>query len=107
MSELTLISVDAHNQLSLTPEAESFLNSLAEDLSLGIICVVGKQRTGKSYLINSVLMEHSNSFKVGNSVQPCTKGTPVTQVSSSPEKSSLPPTPSIPTKESWCSTPKD
>jgi septin family protein len=41
---------------------------------IGIITVVGKYRTGKSLFVNRVLINNSNGFKVGPSVNPCTKG---------------------------------
>ena len=57
----------------LTIEAEEFLNSLGNS-KLGIISVVGKYRTGKSFLINRVLLNKINEgFKVGPTINPCTK----------------------------------
>lgn len=57
----------------LTEEAEQFLNSLT-DPKLGIISVVGKYRTGKSFFINRVLLNQKKSgFNVGPTINPCTK----------------------------------
>jgi len=36
----------------ISTEAEEFLRSLDPTIELGICCVVGKYRTGKSYIIN-------------------------------------------------------
>lgn len=36
--------------------------------------MAGLYRTGKSYLLNRVLLNRSNGFGVGPSVNPCTKG---------------------------------
>ena len=68
-----IINVD--NQFVITKEAEVFLKGL-EGRKIGLACIVGKYRTGKSYLINRVLLERTNGdgFKVGPTVNPCTKG---------------------------------
>ena len=36
--------------------------------------IVGKYRTGKSYLINQVLLNRNNGFTVGSTINACTKG---------------------------------
>jgi hypothetical protein len=41
---------------------------------VGVLCVVGKYRTGKSLFINRVLLNSRNAFRVGPTVNPCTKG---------------------------------
>ena len=42
---------------------------------MGIICVVGKYRTGKSFLLNRVILDkQGEGFKVGPTINPCTKG---------------------------------
>lgn len=57
----------------LTEQAEKFLNSLTEE-KLGVVSVVGKYRTGKSFFINRVLLNHRKSgFNVGPTINPCTK----------------------------------
>lgn len=59
----------------LTEEAEKFLNSLTET-KIGVITVVGKYRTGKSFFINRVLLNQKKSgFSVGPTINPCTKVT--------------------------------
>lgn len=40
----------------------------------GVIAVAGMYRTGKSYLLNRMLLNRSNGFSVGPSINPCTKG---------------------------------
>ena len=58
---------------TLSQEAEDFLKSL-NDSKLGLISVVGKYRTGKSFFVNRVLLEKSNQgFAVGPTINPCTK----------------------------------
>ena len=55
----------------LTLEAKSFLQNLNCE-KLGIISIVGKYRTGKSFFVNKVLLD-SKGFEVGPTVNPCTK----------------------------------
>ncbi len=60
------------NRFIINPEAESFLKTL--QAPLGIISVAGMYRTGKSYLLNRMLLNQSSGFGVGPSINPCTKG---------------------------------
>ena len=58
----------------LAKEAEEFLRSLDESTKLGLISVVGKYRTGKSFFVNRVLLQTNNQgFAVGPTINPCTK----------------------------------
>jgi hypothetical protein len=46
---------------------------------IGVIAVAGKYRTGKSLLLNRILLQKSgkgasNGFGVGPTINPCTKG---------------------------------
>ena len=41
---------------------------------LGVCSVAGMYRTGKSYLLNRMLLDRSNGFGVGPTINPCTKG---------------------------------
>ncbi len=40
---------------------------------IGIVGVAGMYRTGKSYLLNQMLLNRSDGFGVGPTVNPCTK----------------------------------
>lgn len=40
---------------------------------IGIISVAGMYRTGKSYLLNRMLLNRSGGFGVGPTINPCTK----------------------------------
>ena len=44
--------------------------------NIGIISLVGKYRTGKSFLLNRVILnlQNNSGFEVGPSINPCTKG---------------------------------
>lgn len=57
---------------TLTTEGLEFLKSLASPIA--VISVAGMYRTGKSYLLNRVLLNRKGGFGVGPSVNPCTKG---------------------------------
>lgn len=48
------------------------LNSKCRNLA--IITVVGKYRTGKSYILNRVLLQQNSGFEVGPTINACTKG---------------------------------
>ena len=41
---------------------------------IGVISVVGMYRTGKSYLMNRMILDRQKGFGVGPTVNPCTKG---------------------------------
>ena len=56
----------------LSATAASMIRSLKGKLS--VITVAGLYRTGKSYLLNQVLLGRKNGFGVGPSINPCTKG---------------------------------
>lgn len=69
MKPMQLISFDANKSnctfnsgLQVTPEAITWLNSAAQDHHVGVITVVGKYRTGKSYILNRVLLNQNSGF---------------------------------------------
>jgi Guanylate-binding protein, N-terminal domain/Guanylate-binding protein, C-terminal domain len=53
-------------------EALSMISSL--EGPIGVISVAGLYRTGKSYLLNRVILNKANGFGVGPTINPCTKG---------------------------------
>jgi hypothetical protein len=55
----------------VNPDALAFLNTI--ESPLGVIAVAGMYRTGKSYLLNRVLLDRNSGFGVGNTVNACTK----------------------------------
>ena len=59
----------------VTEDARQFLSTL-EMSRIGVISIVGKYRTGKSYFINKILLNRSKQkgFAVGPTINPCTKG---------------------------------
>lgn len=69
----------------VTEEAVKFLKAIQGPIA--VVSVAGLYRTGKSYLLNRVLLNRSNGFGVGPTVNPCTKGlwcwgTPIKGISS-------------------------
>jgi hypothetical protein len=49
--------------------------SLPENRQLGIVSIVGKYRTGKSFFVNRVLLDQKKGgFQVGPTINACTKG---------------------------------
>ena len=44
------------------------------DKPIAFLCVCGKYRTGKSYLLNKVLLGATEGFSVGSTINACTKG---------------------------------
>ena len=56
----------------LSEKGEDVLKKLKSPF--GVIAVAGMYRTGKSYLLNRMLLNRSNGFSVGPSINPCTKG---------------------------------
>lgn len=60
------------NKLILNQEALQLISSLAKPIS--IISVSGVYRTGKSYLLNELLLQRPNAFEVGATTNAQTKG---------------------------------
>ena len=56
----------------LNPEGANFIKKIKAPIA--IISVAGLYRTGKSYLLNRMLLNRSDGFGVGPTVNPCTKG---------------------------------
>jgi len=56
----------------LNEEGRSYLQQLQGPI--GVIAVAGMYRTGKSYLLNRMLLDRSKGFGVGPTINPCTKG---------------------------------
>ena len=54
------------------PDGINFLKQIPKPLA--VISVAGMYRTGKSYLLNRMLLNRSNGFDVGNTINACTKG---------------------------------
>jgi len=62
-----------HKEFTINPEASAILKAIGTEQPLGVVAVAGMYRTGKSYLLNRVLLDRSDGFGVGPSINPCTK----------------------------------
>ncbi len=73
---IPLITI-VNKKFVISQEAQDLLND-EKFKAVGIISLVGKYRTGKSFLLNRVLLNNSslnsNGFTVGPTIRPCTKG---------------------------------
>lgn len=56
-------------------EAREFLETIRDE-PVGVIAVAGKYRTGKSFLLNRIMLQQTKDrgFGVGPTINPCTKG---------------------------------
>ena len=59
-------------QYDVSEEALRFIRSI--EGPIGVISVAGMYRTGKSYLLNRMLLDQASGFGVGPTINPCTKG---------------------------------
>lgn len=67
------IKTDDKEQFRVSEEAKEFLSQINE--RVGVISVAGRYRTGKSFLLNRVIINRRNcGFGVGPTINPCTKG---------------------------------
>ena len=66
--------IDFSHGFQINPQALNFLRSIKEEII--IVSVVGKARTGKSYLMNLLLdlIGKGTGFQVASSLESCTKG---------------------------------
>lgn len=70
---VALVSYDPDKHLyALNNEAVAILKTVPPPI--GVIGVAGMYRTGKSYLLNRMILNRSDGFGVGPTVNPCTKG---------------------------------
>lgn len=71
---LPLIDFGEDGSLGVSPDACTLLMGIPEDKPLVVITVVGRSRTGKSFLLNRVLLDGEDAFGVDASIRACTKG---------------------------------
>lgn len=70
---ISLIGFDTdQNKYVVSEEALQLINSVPQPMA--IVAVAGMYRTGKSYLLNRMLLNRSDGFGVGPTVNACTKG---------------------------------
>lgn len=71
---LPFITVDSNGKYILHPKAEEFIAGILDPLA--VLSIVGKYRTGKSYLLNQVVLDAApgEGFGVGNTTNAHTRG---------------------------------
>jgi Guanylate-binding protein, N-terminal domain len=71
---INLIVYDQQRGFYVSEEAIAMLRNVKE--KIGIIAVAGKYRTGKSFLLNRIILNKTeeSGFGVGPTINPCTKG---------------------------------
>lgn len=69
---VTFIEADEKEGFRVNPRAIELLEGM--DRPVAVISVVGKYRTGKSFLLNRILLNRKSGFGVGPTINACTKG---------------------------------
>jgi len=59
-------------KFEINPEVVSMMELVKGPI--GVVSVAGMYRTGKSYLLNRLLLNRKGGFGVGPTINPCTKG---------------------------------
>jgi hypothetical protein len=65
------LSLTISSAFEINEDTRDWLKTL--DAPLGVISVAGMYRTGKSYLLNRMLLNQSRGFDVGPTINACTK----------------------------------
>ena len=65
-------------EFEINEETREYLKRLQGPI--GVISVAGMYRSGKSYLLNRVLLNQSRGFDVGHTINACTKVSPMIHV---------------------------
>ena len=68
------VTVDSKTKKFIINEEAIKILTQPENKQIGIVSLVGKYRTGKSFLLNRVLIERKKGFEVAPTIRPCTKG---------------------------------
>ena len=68
---IQLISV-VEDKFKVNPEALEFLREV--EAPMAVIGVAGAYRSGKSYLLNKIVLNTSKGFDIGSTINACTKG---------------------------------
>lgn len=71
-SMLLEVNILLNLEYALSEEGRNFISKISGPIA--VISVAGMYRTGKSYLLNRMLLNRTNGFGVGPTVNPCTKG---------------------------------
>ena len=69
---LQLVDINEEGIFEVTSDGINFLSSL-KNQKIAVLCVTGPYRSGKSFLAN-LIMNNMDGFKVGATINACTKG---------------------------------
>ena len=69
---IVFIETDEKGGYRVNQEALDILATIKKPVS--VVSVVGKYRTGKSFLLNRILLDRQSGFGVGPTIRACTKG---------------------------------
>ena len=69
---IKLVDIKDDGLFELTSEGISFLSSL-KNQKISVLSITGPYRSGKSFLAN-LIMNNMAGFKVGSTINACTKG---------------------------------
>ncbi len=72
LNAVPFLQPDAHGRFHVSDESARILSQVKGKLV--IVAVAGPYRTGKSFLLNRLIDAHGGGFKVGNTINACTKG---------------------------------
>jgi hypothetical protein len=61
-----------YSEYAFSEEGKAFISKIKGPIA--VISVAGMYRTGKSYLLNRLLLNRSSGFGVDSTVNACTKG---------------------------------
>ena len=73
MKKVSSVANEYNLGFYVSEEAKTLLRGVKE--RIGVIAVAGKYRTGKSFLLNRILLDKKDDsgFGVGPTINPCTK----------------------------------
>lgn len=74
LAPVPLIDIDDAS-MSVSERAKELLKRFGSSgRPLAIVCIVGRSRTGKSFLLNRGVLNRTSGFRVSSSIHACTKG---------------------------------